>query len=115
MAYVILFFLQISIGHKDRTGVHYTDKVKIGSSHKLRLAYNDLYPGLRYDFAVKTWMVGDTNIGSRGGCSFQDKTKLKSPLPLLEDTSDHITIGAHQGHIVEYNCNWIVPIIHEKH
>lgn len=72
--------------------VRYVKVLRVPKNGQIKLTYADLYPGERV----------------RGGCSFTDKTKLGSYMPILEQDAEHIVIGAPVGHDVEYDCTWTV-------
>jgi hypothetical protein len=57
------------------------------------IQYDDLYSGER----------------KSGGCSFIDRTKPGSYMPIKELDGKHIVIEAPRGHEVEWECHWLVP------
>lgn len=76
------------------TAVHYTERVTIRRwphPDTVTIKYDDLFPGKR---------------SAKGGCYFMDVTKPGSPMPLVEDAPDHVTIRAPRGHVIEWHCNW---------
>lgn len=78
----------------DKGAVHYTARVTVPRwphPATVTIKYDDLFPGKR---------------SAKGGCYFMDMTQPGSPMPLVEDKPDHVTIRAPRGHEIEWHCNW---------
>lgn len=104
-----VLFAQMLGASRGHSSADFLVRETVPSSGLITLEYDSFYHGLRFDFTKRAWMVGDIDVGTRGGCSFEDLTDTYSPVRVVADEPNKLVIRATPRHRVQYRCNWIVP------